>query len=170
MGSKKTSIWGVALANLLNKEMPKYRISVLPTAGAIATVKGYAVKELDGIFGAERGGGWKALTWDTNAARTSAQNIRTWGQLGVAGPLAEEAARDAPDEDAEDRHAGFERGEDERDTKPIPPGQSGEPECGGQRESVESQRHQETGGDQRLPHQRGRYSRRLKIIGATPGR
>ena len=47
------------------------------------------VKELDGIFGAERGGGWKALTWDTNAARTSAQNIRTWGQLGVAGPLAD---------------------------------------------------------------------------------
>src|SRR6202163_4512045 len=36
------------------------------------------VKELDGIFGAERGGGWNALTWDTNAARTSAQNIRTW--------------------------------------------------------------------------------------------
>jgi phosphate transport system substrate-binding protein len=47
------------------------------------------VKELDGIFGAERGGGWKALTWDTSAARTSAQNIRTWGQLGVTGPLAD---------------------------------------------------------------------------------
>src|SRR6202171_3213566 len=47
------------------------------------------LKELDGIVGAERGGGWKALTWDTNAARTSAQNIRTWGQLGVAGPLAD---------------------------------------------------------------------------------
>src|SRR3984893_10615256 len=34
------------------------------------------LQELDGIFGAERGGGWKALTWDTSAARTSAQNIR----------------------------------------------------------------------------------------------
>ena len=42
---------GVALANLLNKEMPQYRISVLPTAGAIATVKGYATKELDGFYG-----------------------------------------------------------------------------------------------------------------------
>jgi TRAP-type uncharacterized transport system substrate-binding protein len=43
----------VTLANLLNKEMPKYRISVLPTAGAIATVKGYATKELDGYYGSD---------------------------------------------------------------------------------------------------------------------
>jgi TRAP transporter TAXI family solute receptor len=44
---------GVALANLLNKEMPQYRVSVLPTAGAIATVKGYATKELDGFYGSD---------------------------------------------------------------------------------------------------------------------
>jgi uncharacterized protein len=43
----------VSLANLLNKEMPNYRISVLPTAGAIATVKGYATKELDGYYGSD---------------------------------------------------------------------------------------------------------------------
>ena len=43
----------VSLANLLNKEMPKYRISVLPTAGAIATVKGVATKELDGDYGSD---------------------------------------------------------------------------------------------------------------------
>src|SRR5215831_11711147 len=43
----------VSLANLLNKEMPKYRISVLPTAGAIATVKGYATGELDGFYGSD---------------------------------------------------------------------------------------------------------------------
>jgi TRAP-type uncharacterized transport system substrate-binding protein len=43
----------VTLANLLNKEMPKYRISVLPTAGAIATVKGFATKELDGYYGSD---------------------------------------------------------------------------------------------------------------------
>src|SRR4029079_12256808 len=43
----------VTLANLLNKEMPKYRISVLPTAGAIATVKGYATKDLDGHYGSD---------------------------------------------------------------------------------------------------------------------
>jgi TRAP transporter TAXI family solute receptor len=44
---------GVALANLLNKEMPQFRISILPTAGAIATVKGYATKELDGFYGSD---------------------------------------------------------------------------------------------------------------------
>jgi hypothetical protein len=43
----------VTLANILNKEMPDYRISVLPTAGAIATVKGYATKELDGFYGSD---------------------------------------------------------------------------------------------------------------------
>jgi phosphate transport system substrate-binding protein len=47
------------------------------------------VKQLDGIFGAERGGGWNALTWDVNAARTSAENIRTWGQLGLNGAWAD---------------------------------------------------------------------------------
>jgi TRAP-type uncharacterized transport system substrate-binding protein len=43
----------VALANLLNKEMPQYRVVVLPTAGAIATVKGYATKELDGYYASD---------------------------------------------------------------------------------------------------------------------
>jgi TRAP transporter TAXI family solute receptor len=43
----------VTLANLLNKEMPKYRISVLPTAGAITTVKGYTTKEFDGNYGSD---------------------------------------------------------------------------------------------------------------------
>ena len=43
----------VALANILNKEMPQYRISVLPTAGAITTVKGYATKELEGFYGSD---------------------------------------------------------------------------------------------------------------------
>src|SRR4051812_24347095 len=43
----------VALANLLNKEMPQYRISVVPTAGAIATVKGYATKEFDAFYGSD---------------------------------------------------------------------------------------------------------------------
>lgn len=43
----------VALSALLNKEMPQYRISVLPTAGAITTVKGFATKELDGNYGSD---------------------------------------------------------------------------------------------------------------------
>src|SRR3954468_11879796 len=55
---------GVALANLLNKEMPQYRISVLPTAGAIATVKGFATKELDANYGSDIA--FHELATDTN--------------------------------------------------------------------------------------------------------
>lgn len=46
------------------------------------------VRELDGIFGAERGGGWNALTWDTSVARTAKDDLRTWGQLGLKGEWA----------------------------------------------------------------------------------
>jgi phosphate transport system substrate-binding protein len=48
------------------------------------------VRELDRIFGAERGGGWNALTWDEGVAHGPEENIRTWGQLGVGGPLADQ--------------------------------------------------------------------------------
>lgn len=47
------------------------------------------LKQLDGIFGAERGGGWKALSWDEGAARSAAENIRTWGGLGLKGDWAD---------------------------------------------------------------------------------
>jgi TRAP transporter TAXI family solute receptor len=43
----------VVLANLLNKEMPNYRISVLPTPGAIVTIKGYATGEYEGMYGSD---------------------------------------------------------------------------------------------------------------------
>jgi len=43
----------VTLADVLNREMPKYRISVLPTPGAIVTVKGYATGQFDGYYGAD---------------------------------------------------------------------------------------------------------------------
>lgn len=44
--------------------------------------------QLDGIFGAQRSGGWIALSWNAAAARGPEKDIRTWGQLGVTGPLA----------------------------------------------------------------------------------
>ncbi len=47
------------------------------------------LKQLDGIFGAERGGGWTALSWDEGAARSPAENIRTWGALGLTGAWAD---------------------------------------------------------------------------------
>lgn len=41
------------LAAVLNREMPNYRVAVLPLPGAILTVKGYATGELDGYYGAD---------------------------------------------------------------------------------------------------------------------
>lgn len=43
----------VVLARLLNKEMPEYRITVLPTPGAVGTVKGFAMNEFDGFYGSD---------------------------------------------------------------------------------------------------------------------
>lgn len=44
-----------------------------------------SLKQLDGIFGTERTGGWRGTVWTTDAARGPEENIRTWGQLGLAG-------------------------------------------------------------------------------------
>jgi phosphate transport system substrate-binding protein len=43
------------------------------------------MEELDGIFGAERLGGWDGTSWHPEYARGPEKNIRTWGQLGLAG-------------------------------------------------------------------------------------
>ncbi len=44
--------------------MPQYRISVLPTPGAITTIKGYATGEYDGMYGSDIG--FHELATDTN--------------------------------------------------------------------------------------------------------
>ena len=43
----------VVLADLLNKEMPEYRITVLPMPGAVMTVKGYATNQIDAFYGSD---------------------------------------------------------------------------------------------------------------------
>ena len=43
----------VALATLLNREMDGYEITVLPTPGAAASVRGYAAGQFDGYYGAD---------------------------------------------------------------------------------------------------------------------
>jgi len=43
----------VALATLLNREMPEYEITVLPTPGAAASVRGYSAGQFDGYYGAD---------------------------------------------------------------------------------------------------------------------
>jgi len=43
----------VILADLLNKEMPNYRITVLPMPGAVMTVKGFATNDLDAMYASD---------------------------------------------------------------------------------------------------------------------
>ena len=43
----------VILADLLNKEMPDYRITVLPMPGAVMTVKGFATNQIDAMYASD---------------------------------------------------------------------------------------------------------------------
>jgi hypothetical protein len=43
----------VVLANMLGKEMPDYRFTVLPLPGAVMTVKGYSTGEYQGFYGSD---------------------------------------------------------------------------------------------------------------------
>jgi phosphate transport system substrate-binding protein len=47
------------------------------------------VRQLDGIFGAERNGGLRGFQWTPEGARGAEENIRTWGQLGLTGEWAD---------------------------------------------------------------------------------
>lgn len=72
---KRGSLWAWAI--VVNKDNPLNEISV---------------DELTRVFGSERSGGWKVAENDykytAEFARDKSTNIRTWGQLGVKGPLA----------------------------------------------------------------------------------
>jgi phosphate transport system substrate-binding protein len=48
-------------------------------------VQQVTMKQLDGIFGSERAGGWEGTSWRPNVARGPEENVRTWGQLGLTG-------------------------------------------------------------------------------------
>jgi TRAP-type uncharacterized transport system substrate-binding protein len=43
----------VVLAEVLNRELPKYRVTVQPTPGAIVSVKGYATGQFEGYYGSD---------------------------------------------------------------------------------------------------------------------
>ncbi|MDD3180740.1 MAG: substrate-binding domain-containing protein [Opitutaceae bacterium] len=45
-------------------------------------------RQLDGIFGAQREGGWQGMKWNRAMARTAKDNLRLWGQLGLTGEWA----------------------------------------------------------------------------------
>jgi len=48
-------------------------------------VQQVTMKQLDGIFGSERSGGWEGTSWRPHVARGPDENVRTWGQLGLTG-------------------------------------------------------------------------------------
>lgn len=52
-------------------------------------ISGLTLKQLDGIFGEERTGGWRGSGWSKSGARSADGNIRTWGQLGLTGEWAD---------------------------------------------------------------------------------
>lgn len=51
-------------------------------------IKDVTLKQLDGIFGAERNGGWSGTNFRHDFARGPEGNIRKWDQLGVGGKWA----------------------------------------------------------------------------------
>jgi phosphate transport system substrate-binding protein len=63
-----------ALAVFVNRANPLSRLTL---------------KQLDGIYGDQRTGGWQGLEWVTQAARGRSENLRTWGQLGLTGAWAD---------------------------------------------------------------------------------
>jgi phosphate transport system substrate-binding protein len=47
------------------------------------------LKQLDGIYGDQRTGGWQKIEWvEEGVARSAKDNIRTWGALGLTGEWA----------------------------------------------------------------------------------
>jgi phosphate transport system substrate-binding protein len=73
-GSYDVSGWNPPIGVYVNKANPLSKLSL---------------QQLDGIFGAQRSGAWRDLTWDKSLARGPEKNIRTWGQLGLMGEWAD---------------------------------------------------------------------------------
>jgi phosphate transport system substrate-binding protein len=73
-GSLDVAGWTFALVPFVHKDNPLAKLTI---------------EQLDGIFGAERDGGWTGNEWDPGAARGPEKNIRTWGQLGLTGEWAD---------------------------------------------------------------------------------
>lgn len=73
-GSYNVSGWQPGFGIVVAKDNPLTRITL---------------EQLDGVFGAERLGGWVGTDWHPEFARGPEKNIRTWGQLGLTGEWAD---------------------------------------------------------------------------------
>ncbi len=65
--------WQNNLVIIVNKDNPITKITM---------------KQLDGVFGSVREGGWVGSDWHPEFRRGPEQDIRTWGQMGLAGEWA----------------------------------------------------------------------------------
>ena len=72
-GSYDVAGWENSVVILVNHDSP---------------LRGITMKQLDGIFGAARDGGWVGTNFRPDLARGPEGNIRTWGQLGLGGEWA----------------------------------------------------------------------------------
>ena len=73
-GSYDVAGWENSTVILVNQDSP---------------LKGITMKQLDGIFGSARGGGWAGTNFRPDWARGPEGNIRTWGQVGLTGEWAD---------------------------------------------------------------------------------
>lgn len=74
-GSYDVSGWNPAFAIFVGKDNPLASLTV---------------RQLDGIFGGPRRGGWVSTTWRRQAGRGQEENIRWWRDLGVTGLCADQ--------------------------------------------------------------------------------
>jgi phosphate transport system substrate-binding protein len=72
-GSYDVTGWNPSFGIVVNKDNPLTKITM---------------EQLDGLYGAERTGGWVGTSWHPEFARGPEKNIRTWGQLGLTGDWA----------------------------------------------------------------------------------
>lgn len=73
-GSYNVTGWNPGFGIVVHKDNPLTKITF---------------DQLDGVFGAERLGGWVGTDWHPEKARGPEKNIRRWGQLGLTGEWAD---------------------------------------------------------------------------------
>lgn len=73
-GSYNVPGWNYAIGIFVHKDNPLSHLTL---------------QQLDGIFGAQRTGGYQGTVWHLEVARGPEGNIRTWGQLGLTGEWAD---------------------------------------------------------------------------------
>ncbi|MCW5766759.1 MAG: hypothetical protein KIT68_12390 [Phycisphaeraceae bacterium] len=71
-------------------DVPGWNPAIAVFVGKDNPLPGLTIRQLDGIFGGPRRGGWVSTTWRRQAGRGADENIRRWSQLGVTGKCADQ--------------------------------------------------------------------------------